>query len=52
MNAEHGKRLQFIKFNHKKIGKEILACSLTISVAEEGKIIPSDKPDIVGVPVH
>lgn len=49
LDAEHGKRLQYTKLNHQKIGKEVVACSLTTSVTEEGKIVPSDKPDIVFV---
>ncbi|KAK1224108.1 hypothetical protein PQX77_013051 [Marasmius sp. AFHP31] len=49
LDAEHGKRLQFTRLNHQKIGKKIVSCDLTTSVTEEGKIVPSDNPDIVFV---
>ncbi|KAJ8072666.1 hypothetical protein PM082_016225 [Marasmius tenuissimus] len=49
LDAQQGRRLQFTKLNHQKIGKKIVSCDLTTSVTEEGKIVPSDNPDIVFV---
>ncbi|KAK7049709.1 hypothetical protein VNI00_005740 [Paramarasmius palmivorus] len=49
LDAQNGKRRQFTKLNHRKIGKELVECSLTTSVTDVGEVMTSNAPDIVFV---